>query len=91
MSEAEVLDVARDAILTLLMVAGPLMAISLAVGLLIALFQALTQIQEVTLTFVPKIVVVFVSMLLILPFMVATMRGFTEQLFDRIVGIGIGA
>ncbi len=91
MSEAEVLDVARDAILTLLMVAGPLMAISLSVGLLIALFQALTQIQEVTLTFVPKIVVVFVSMLLILPFMVATMRGFTEQLFDRIVGIGIGA
>ncbi len=91
MSEAEVLDVARDAIITLLMVAGPLMAISLAVGLLIALFQALTQIQEVTLTFVPKIVVVFVSMLLILPFMVATMRGFTEQLFDRIVGIGIGA
>ncbi|MDJ0951859.1 MAG: flagellar biosynthesis protein FliQ [Alphaproteobacteria bacterium] len=91
MSEAEVLDVARDAILTLLMVAGPLMAISLTVGLLIALFQALTQIQEVTLTFVPKIVVVFVSMLLILPFMVATMRGFTEQLFDRIVGIGIGA
>ncbi len=91
MTEAEILDVARDAILTLLMVAGPLMAISLSVGLLIALFQALTQIQEVTLTFVPKIVVVFVSMLLILPFMVATMRGFTEQLFDRIVGIGIGA
>ncbi len=91
MTEAEILDVARDAILTLLMVAGPLMAISLSVGLLIALFQALTQIQEVTLTFVPKIVVVFVSMLLILPFMVATMRGFAEQMFDRIVGIGIGA
>ncbi|KJV08666.1 flagellar biosynthesis protein FliQ, partial [Elstera litoralis] len=58
MNEANTLEVAREAVLVLLQVSGPIMVISLVVGLIISLFQALTQIQEMTLTFVPKIIVV---------------------------------
>jgi len=67
---------------------GAVMVISLVVGLVISLFQALTQIQEQTLTFVPKIVVMFVSLLVLLPFMLSTLITFTERLVDRIVSIG---
>ncbi len=69
MTGPEVLDVARDAIVTLVLVASPLMLIGLAVGVAISLFQALTQIQEMTLVFVPKILAMFVAMLIALPFM----------------------
>jgi flagellar biosynthetic protein FliQ len=58
MTGSEVLDVARDAIVTLVLVASPLMLIGLVVGVAISLFQALTQIQEMTLVFVPKILVI---------------------------------
>ncbi|MBM3555179.1 MAG: flagellar biosynthetic protein FliQ, partial [Alphaproteobacteria bacterium] len=54
-------DIARDSIITLLVIAGPLMAISMIVGLIISILQALTQIQEMTLTFVPKMVIMFAS------------------------------
>ena len=86
MSGSEVLDVARDSILTLVLVASPLMLVGLVVGVVISLFQALTQIQEATLTFVPKILVVFVSLLLLAPFMLHVLTDFTEQLMQRIVG-----
>ena len=69
MTGPEVLDVARDAILTLVLVASPLMLVGLVVGVVISLFQALTQIQEMTLVFVPKILAIFVAMLVALPFM----------------------
>jgi flagellar biosynthesis protein FliQ len=69
MTGPEVLDVARDAIVTLLVVSLPLMLVGLVVGVIISLFQALTQIQETTLVFVPKIIAVFVALLLALPFM----------------------
>ena len=69
MTGAEVLDIARDAILTLLIVSAPLMLVGLVVGVAISLFQALTQIQEMTLTFVPKILAMFFAMLVALPFM----------------------
>ncbi|MEQ8442014.1 MAG: flagellar biosynthesis protein FliQ [Alphaproteobacteria bacterium] len=88
MNEAQALDVAREAIFTLLIVSMPLMLVGLAVGLVIAIFQALTQIQEVTLTFVPKIIVVFLSMLVLLPFMLRTLTGLTVFLMDKIVAIG---
>ena len=71
MTGAEVLDVGRDAIFTLIKVAGPVMAIGLSVGLIIALFQSLTQIQEMTLTFVPKILAIFASLLILMPFMLS--------------------
>ena len=69
MSGPEVLDVARDAIVTLLIVAAPLMLVGLIVGVAISLLQALTQIQETTLVFIPKILAIFVALLLALPFM----------------------
>ncbi|MFY8106184.1 MAG: flagellar biosynthesis protein FliQ [Elstera sp.] len=88
MNEATTLEVAREAVLVLLQVSGPIMIIALVVGLIISLFQALTQIQEMTLTFVPKIIVVFIAMLLLFPFMLATMKGFMERLVDRIISLG---
>jgi flagellar biosynthetic protein FliQ len=84
MSEADVLDIGRSAIWTLLRVAAPVMLTALTVGLIIALFQALTQIQEVTLTFVPKILLVFFVLMLALPFMLGELTGFTQELLTRI-------
>jgi flagellar biosynthesis protein FliQ len=69
MTGPEVLDVARDAIVTLLIVAAPLMLVGLLVGVAISLLQALTQIQETTLVFIPKILAIFVALLIALPFM----------------------
>ncbi len=69
MTGPEVMDVARDAIETLLLVASPLMLVGLVVGVAISLLQALTQIQETTLVFVPKIIAIFIAMLVTLPFM----------------------
>lgn len=83
-----VLEVAREAITVLIKIAAPLMLVALVVGLVISLFQALTQIQEMTLAFVPKILVMFISLLVFLPFMLSTLTVFTEGLFDRIIGIG---
>lgn len=88
MNEASILELARESIVVLLQVCGPLMIISLVVGLVISLFQALTQIQEQTLTFVPKIVIMFVALLVLLPFMLSTLITFTERLIDRIVSLG---
>lgn len=88
MNEADVLDVARDAIVVTIKVGGPTMVLALIVGLGISLVQALTQIQEMTLTFIPKILVIFVSMLLFMPFMLGTLTDFTERLMDRIAGVG---
>ena len=69
MTGPEVLDVARDSIMTLIIVAAPLMLVGLVVGVIISLLQALTQIQETTLVFVPKILAIFLAMLIALPFM----------------------
>ena len=65
-------------------VAGPIMFLGLISGLIIALFQALTTIQEMTLTFVPKIIVIFIAIVVLLPFMINTVTTFTNTLFDRI-------
>jgi flagellar biosynthetic protein FliQ len=88
MTATDVLDVAREAILVMLKVGAPILLLALIVGLAIALVQALTQIQEMTLTFVPKIIVIFLSLLLLMPFMMATMVGFGQSLMDRIVALG---
>lgn len=88
MDTAAVLDVSRDAIIVLLKLSAPLMITALVIGLIVSLFQALTQIQEMTLAFVPKILVVFLSLLVFLPFMISTLITFTEGLAERIIGIG---
>ena len=87
MNEAEVLEIGREAMWVVLKVAGPIMAAGLLIGLIIALFQALTTIQEMTLTFVPKILVIFVATIVFLPFMMASVVEFGRVLFDRIVGL----
>jgi flagellar biosynthetic protein FliQ len=87
MSGAEVLDVARDAIFVLLRVSGPLMLVALATGVTIALFQAITQIQEMTLTFVPKILALFASLLVFLPGMSVMLRDFMVRMADLISSI----
>ena len=84
MSGSEVLDVARDAILTLVLVSSPLMLVGLIVGVVISLFQALTQIQEMTLVFVPKILAIFIAMLIALPFMADLLHGHMTRLAARI-------
>jgi flagellar biosynthetic protein FliQ len=86
MTGAEVLDVARDSITTLVLVASPLMLVGLAVGIIISLFQALTQIQEMTLAFVPKIIAIFVTLLLVLPFMADLLQSHMMRLASRIAG-----
>jgi flagellar biosynthetic protein FliQ len=90
LTETAVLDVGRDAMVVVLKLSLPLLISTLVVGLVIALFQALTSIQEMTLTFVPKIVVVFVGLIVFLPFMMRVIVEFGHRLFDRIVGLGIG-
>ena len=87
MTEEDALSIARESILTLLAMAGPIMGVALVIGLIIALFQALTQLQEMTLVFVPKIAVVFASLLLLLPFMLAQISTFFENIADKIIGL----
>jgi flagellar biosynthetic protein FliQ len=86
MTGPEVLDVARDAIVTLLLVSSPLMLVGLIVGVVISLIQALTQIQEQTLVFVPKILAIFAAMLIALPFMADVMHGQMTRIAARIIG-----
>lgn len=85
MTGAEVLDIASQGIWTLIIVSLPMMLVGLVVGVVIALFQALTQIQEMTLVFVPKIIAIFVTMLLTLPFLGATMAAFMNRVVDMII------
>lgn len=88
MNSADVLEVARDAVSTLLMTAGPILAIGLAVGLFIAFFQSLTQLQEMTLTFIPKIVAVFAGILLFMPLMGRNLSGLMLRISERIINGG---
>ncbi|MGB0935369.1 MAG: flagellar biosynthesis protein FliQ [Alphaproteobacteria bacterium] len=84
MDPAAVIDVARDGIIVMLKVATPIMLSSLVVGLVISLLQALTQIQEMTLTFVPKIVTIFAVIIIILPFISQTLGNFGQEVFSYI-------
>ena len=88
MNEVEVLDISREAIFTLIKVVSPVLLVALFIGLIIGIFQALTQIQEMTLAFVPKILVVFFTLILLFPFMLNQMRMLSDTLFDKIVNGG---
>ena len=88
MNELAVIEVGRDSLWVVLKIAGPIMGAGLLIGLLIALFQALTTIQEMTLTFVPKILVIFTAIIIFLPFMISSLLEFANSLFDRIIGLG---
>jgi flagellar biosynthetic protein FliQ len=85
MTGPEVLDVAREAIYTLVIVSAPVMLVGLVVGVAVSLLQALTQIQEMTLAFVPKILAIFVSLLIALPFMAEKLNAEMLRIAARIV------
>lgn len=86
MTGPETLDVARDAIWTIVIVSSPLMVVGLVVGVIVSLFQALTQIQEQTLIYVPKILAIFATMLLALPFMADALHAHMLRISSRIIG-----
>lgn len=87
MNGTEVLDIARETIWLTLKVGAPIMVIGLVVGLIVSLFQALTQIQEMTLAYVPKIIAIFLALYLFLPFMSISLNEFMIELADRIVKV----
>jgi len=88
MTEQMIVYLFREAFYTMLLVSAPMLVLSLVVGLLIAVFQAATSIQEVTLTFVPKIIIVAVVAVLTLPWMMEIMISFTRNVFAQIPGLG---
>lgn len=87
MTGAEVLDIGRDAIWLTLKLCAPVLIVGLVIGVAIGLFQALTQIQEQTLVYAPKIVAIFLSLLIFLPMMGALMSAFMRQIASRIAGL----
>ena len=88
MNDTEVLEVAQQALLIVIQISWPVLTVGLVVGVLIALVQALTQVQEITLVFVPKIFAIFLAMFLTLPMMMKTLTVFMESLADRRIGLG---
>jgi flagellar biosynthetic protein FliQ len=87
MDGIDVVDVAREAIWVTLQLSGPLLLVALLVGLVISLVQALTQIQEMTLTFIPKMAAILATLFLLLPFFGTVMQRFSTYMFDKIVTI----
>ena len=84
MTDGVVVSLAQDALMTALLVSAPILVVSLAIGLVISVFQAMTQINEVTLTFVPKILGVFAVAAVLGPWMVGTMVDYTTRLFTSL-------
>lgn len=78
-------EVSREAVYVLMAMSAPILLIALVIGLIISLFQALTQIQETTLTFVPKIIAVYLSMLVILPYMFNKLKVFVDHIMQLII------
>ena len=81
------MDLINEAIVLTIQLSAPVMIIGLLVGVIVALFQALTQIQEMTLVFVPKILAIFATLYLLLPFMTSALIQFMQVIGDRIFGI----
>lgn len=84
MNPGVVLDIGREALMVTMTISAPLLIVSLLIGLIISIFQATTQIQEQTLTFVPKILAIFASMILFGPWMLTTMINYTQKLILNI-------
>ena len=84
MSQEFVISLAEQGVFTVLIIAGPLLAIALGVGLMVSIFQATTQIQEQTLAFIPKIVAVLVALIVFGPWMLSNMINFASQIFNNL-------
>lgn len=87
MDQTEIIDFAREAIMLTIKISAPVMLVGLVVGVIISLIQALTQIQEMTLSFVPKIIAIFAAIFVGLPMMAEILITFTEKIADKIVGM----
>ncbi len=88
MTDEEVIETARQALLIAIEISAPILIIGLVVGVAIALLQALTQVQEITLVFVPKTLAIFLALFVFLPTMMKTLTVFMETLVDRMIGLG---
>ncbi len=84
MTEAFVITIAQEALYTVLLICAPLLGVSLIIGLLVGMFQATTQLQDVSLSFVPKIVAVLITMVILAPWILTTLINFTQSLFQNI-------
>ncbi|MEC6747129.1 flagellar biosynthesis protein FliQ [Marinilactibacillus sp. XAAS-LB27] len=87
MTTQNVLDVLQDAFLVMLRVGAPVLMIALVIGLVVSILQATTQIQEQTLSFVPKLFAILLTLVLLGTFMLNTLMAFTERMFDIIAGL----
>lgn len=88
MGPGEVLELGREALWVMVRLGAPAMAVAMGLGLAVSILQALTQIQEATLSFVPKLLGVGVAVLLTVPWALAVLQGFTERLYGRIAAMG---
>ena len=89
MTEIDAIEICREAIMAMIFISGPIMLVMLVVGVIISLLQALTQIQEQTLTFVPKMLLGFATAIILAPFMLSHLTTFTQHIADRIVAVGV--
>lgn len=87
MEPAGILEISREAVYVMIKLSLPILLVTLVVGLIVSLFQALTQIQENTLSFVPKILAVFIALLFLTPHMVNTLQIFNEKINSLIINI----
>ena len=89
MTPTDVMDIGQQTLIVILKIGGPMMLVTLVVGFVVSLLQALTQIQEMTLAFIPKILATFATLILTLPYIGRTLTTFTNEIFDRIIGMGL--
>jgi flagellar biosynthetic protein FliQ len=87
MDETQIIDFTREAIMLTIKISAPVMLVGLVVGVIISLLQALTQIQETTLTFVPKMIAIYGTIFLMFPLMVGLLAAFMQKIADTIVGM----
>jgi len=85
MTQEFVISVSQSAVYTVLLVSAPMLGLALIVGLIIGIFQAVTSINEMTLTFIPKIIVVIVAVVIFAPWMMKIMLTFTLEIFDWMI------
>lgn len=90
MNQSQVIEIGARAMWVTLQLSLPVLGVSLVVGLLVSIFQAVTQLQEPTLTFIPKILAVVLVLVIAGPWMLNTLLGFTRDLFGGIAGVGGG-
>jgi len=88
MTPQMVVAIGREALVTTLMICGPMLLFGLVVGLAVSIFQAVTQIHEITLTFVPKILAVALALLIFLPWMINMATDFARHMFDLVPTLG---